>query len=109
MSGIPNSQAWSGTAICVGKRVEVHYRSGDFYLSCVGTLASDDGESIIVHEQFSSGGSQKTMRVEIPYSYIVRACGNLPGTSSCDPVVAARSRETALIALSASWRFLADP
>lgn len=56
----------------VGKRVEVHYQSGDFYLSCVGTLTSDDGESIIVGEQFSSGGSQKTMRVEIPYSYIVR-------------------------------------
>jgi hypothetical protein len=57
----------------LSKRVEVHYQSGDFYLSCVGTLASDDGESIVVHEQFSSGGSQKTMRVEIPYSYIVRA------------------------------------
>jgi hypothetical protein len=56
----------------VGKHVEVHYRSGDFYLSCVGALASDDGKSIVVREQFSSGGSQKTMRVEIPYSYIVR-------------------------------------
>ncbi|MFZ3330460.1 MAG: hypothetical protein WA197_07515 [Candidatus Acidiferrales bacterium] len=61
----------------LGKRVEVHYQSGDFYLSCVGTLASDDGESIVVHEQFSSGGSQKTMRVEIPYSYIVRASETL--------------------------------
>jgi hypothetical protein len=56
----------------VGRRVEVHYRSGDFYLSCVGALAFDDGESIVVHEQFSSGGNQKAMRVEIPYSYIVR-------------------------------------
>ena len=45
----------------VGRRVEVHYRSGDFYLSCAGTLASDDGEAIVVNEQFSSGGRQKTM------------------------------------------------
>ena len=43
----------------VGKHVEAHYRSGDFYLSCVGTLASDDGESIIVQEQFSSGGQTR--------------------------------------------------
>jgi hypothetical protein len=62
----------------VGKRVEVHYRSGDFYLSCVGTLASDDGQSIVVHEHFSSGGNQKTMRVEIPYSYVVRATETPP-------------------------------
>ncbi len=62
----------------VGKRVEVHYRSGDFYLSCVGALASDDAKSIVVHEQFSSGGSQKTMRVEIPYSYIVRVTETSP-------------------------------
>lgn len=62
----------------VGKRVEVHYRSGDFYLSCVGVLASDEDEAIFVHEQFSSGGSQKTMHVEIPYSYIVRVTETSP-------------------------------
>ena len=62
----------------VGRRVEVHYRSGDFYLSCAGTLASDDGEAIIVNEQFSSGGRQKTMRVEIPYAYIVRVAETSP-------------------------------
>ncbi|MFY9805578.1 MAG: hypothetical protein WA211_02850 [Candidatus Acidiferrales bacterium] len=56
----------------VAKRVEVHYRSGDFYLSAAGTLVCDNGRSIVVREQFSSGGNQKTMRVEIPYSYIVR-------------------------------------
>jgi hypothetical protein len=62
----------------LGKRVEAHYRSGDFYLSCVGALASDDGESIVVHEQFSSGGTLKAMRVEIPYSYIVRVTEDSP-------------------------------
>jgi hypothetical protein len=56
----------------VVNRVEVQYRSGDFYLSCVGTLASDDGRLIVVQERFLSGGSHKTMRVEIPYAYIVR-------------------------------------
>jgi hypothetical protein len=56
----------------IGKRVEAHYRSGEFYLSCLGTLACDSGESIIVQENFSSGGNQKTMRVEIPYPYVVR-------------------------------------
>jgi hypothetical protein len=62
----------------VGRRVEVHYRSGDFYLSCVGTLASDDSEAIVVNEQFSSGGRQKTMRVEIPYAYVVRVAEASP-------------------------------
>jgi hypothetical protein len=56
----------------VGNRVEAQYRSGDFYLWCVGTLASDDGRLIVVQERFLSGGSHKTMRVEIPYAYIVR-------------------------------------
>jgi hypothetical protein len=56
----------------VGKRVEAHYRSSDFELACVGTLASDDGGSIIVQEQFVCGGNQKTMRADIPYSYILR-------------------------------------
>lgn len=56
----------------VGERVEAHYRSGDFYLSCVGTLTSDDDQVVVVHERFSCGESQKTMRVEIPYSNIVR-------------------------------------
>jgi hypothetical protein len=56
----------------VGNRVEAQYRSGDFYLSCVGILTCDDGRLIVVQERFLSGGSQKTMRVEIPYPYIVR-------------------------------------
>ncbi|MGA9484859.1 MAG: hypothetical protein WA608_18920 [Candidatus Acidiferrales bacterium] len=62
----------------VGKRVEAHYRSSDFNLACVGTLASDDGGTIIVQEQFFCGGSQKTIRVEIPYSYIVRVTETSP-------------------------------
>jgi hypothetical protein len=56
----------------VGKRVEVHYRAGDLQLSTVGTLASDTGKAIFVEERFSSGGKEKTMRVEIPYAYVIR-------------------------------------
>jgi hypothetical protein len=56
----------------VGKLVEAHYRSGDFYLSAAGTLVSDNGRSIVLQEKFSSGGNQKTIRVEIPYAYIAR-------------------------------------
>ena len=56
----------------LGKRVEAHYRAGDMQLSATGTLASDTGKSIFVEEHFSSGGKEKTMRVEIPYSYVIR-------------------------------------
>jgi hypothetical protein len=56
----------------LGKRVEAHYRAGDMQLSTTGTLASDTGRAIFVQERFSSGGKEKTMRVEIPYSYVIR-------------------------------------
>jgi len=56
----------------VGKRVEAHYRAADLQLSTIGTLASDTGKAIFVEERFSSGGKAKTMRVEIPYSYVIR-------------------------------------
>jgi hypothetical protein len=56
----------------VGKRIEAHYRAGDLQLSTIGTLASDTGKAIFVQERFSSGGKEKTMRVEIPYAYVIR-------------------------------------
>jgi len=56
----------------LGKRVEAHYRAGDMQLSTTGTLASDTGKAIFVQERFSSGGKEKTMRVEIPYAYVIR-------------------------------------
>ena len=66
---------WGGMArytAFVGKRVEAHYRAGDLQLSTIGTLASDTGKAIFVQERFSSGGKEKTMRVEIPYAYVIR-------------------------------------
>jgi hypothetical protein len=56
----------------VGKRVEVRYRSGDVPLVSAGTLAADSGRSIYLEDRFSSGGTSKTIRHEIPYTHIVR-------------------------------------
>lgn len=56
----------------VGKRVEAHYRTGDVHLSAVGVLVSDTGESVFLEERFSQGGKDKTIRVEIPYEYVLR-------------------------------------
>ena len=56
----------------VGKRVEVHYRSGDVPLVSAGTFAADSGRSIYLEDHFSSGGTSKTIRYEIPYTHIVR-------------------------------------
>jgi hypothetical protein len=55
----------------VGKRVEAHYRAGDIHLSAVGTLVSDSGKSVFLEERFSQGGKDKTMRIEIPYAYVI--------------------------------------
>jgi sporulation protein YlmC with PRC-barrel domain len=55
----------------VGKRVQAHYRAGDIHLSAVGTLVSDSGKSVFLEERFSQGGKDKTMRVEIPYAYVI--------------------------------------
>jgi hypothetical protein len=56
----------------VGKRVEVHYRAGEYYLSTAGILASDSGKAIFVQESFAVDGKQKVLRVEIPYPYVIR-------------------------------------
>jgi len=69
------SADWGGMArytALVGKRVEAHYRAGDLQLLTTGTLASDTGKAIFVQERFSSGGKDKTMRVEISYAYVIR-------------------------------------
>jgi hypothetical protein len=56
----------------VGKHVEAHYRTSDIQLSATGTLVSDSGKSVIIEERFSQNGKPKTMRVEIPYEFIIR-------------------------------------
>lgn len=56
----------------VGKRVEAHYRVGDIELSVAGKLASDSGKALFIEERNSQDGRQRTMRMEIPYEFIVR-------------------------------------
>lgn len=59
-------------AALLGKRVEAYYRAGDLQISAVGVFVADNGKSIFVEERFSQSGKEKTLRVEIPYDYIVR-------------------------------------
>jgi hypothetical protein len=56
----------------VWKRVEAHYRASDIELSVEGILVSDSGKSVFIEERHLHGGTQKTMRVEIPYEFIIR-------------------------------------
>jgi hypothetical protein len=56
----------------VGKRVEAEYRAGKANLLATGMLVSDSGKTILLEEHFSSNGKKKTMRVEIPYGFVIR-------------------------------------
>jgi hypothetical protein len=69
----------------VGKRVEAHYRAADIQLTAIGTLVSDSGKSIFVEEHFSQGGKEKTMRVEIPYEFVIRVVVAQTGPAGPDP------------------------
>jgi hypothetical protein len=56
----------------VGKRVEAQYRVADIHQKSIGALVIDTGHSVIVEEHFLQGERKKTMRVEIPYEYVIR-------------------------------------
>jgi hypothetical protein len=56
----------------VGKRVEAHYRSADIHLFAVGVIVADNGKAVFLEDRFASGGKEKTIRLEIPYTHIVR-------------------------------------
>lgn len=55
-----------------GKRVEGVYRAGDIYLSVQGTLVSETEKAIFIEERFTHNGKEKTIRVDIPYEYLIR-------------------------------------
>ena len=52
--------------------MEAHYRASDIELSVEGTLVADSGKSLSIEERYAQGGREKTMRIEIPYEYIIR-------------------------------------
>ena len=56
----------------VGKRVEAQYRVADIHQKSVGTLVADTGRYIVIEERILQGERKKTMRVEIPYEYVIR-------------------------------------
>ena len=56
----------------LGRRVEVQYRAGDILLPASGTFVADSGRSIFLEQSFELRGSQRHLRWEIPYQYIVR-------------------------------------
>ena len=56
----------------LGKRVEVDYRAGEVQMTVTGKLALDSGQLVRIEDRFSQTGREKTVRIEIPYSAIVR-------------------------------------
>ena len=56
----------------VGKRLEARYRVADIHQKSVGTLVADTGRCIVIEEHLLQGERKKTMRVEIPYEYVIR-------------------------------------
>lgn len=62
--------------------MEAYYRAGDLHLSAIGTLVTDSGKGIFLEERFSQGGKNKTMRVEIPYEYLIRIAEAAPERAS---------------------------
>lgn len=64
-------------AALLGRRVEVHYRSGEILLPATGTLAADSGKSVFLEEHFSRRQQPGAFRLEIPYDSIVRLVESL--------------------------------
>jgi hypothetical protein len=56
----------------VGKRVEAQYRVANIHQKSVGMLVADTGRCIVIEEHLLLGERKKTMRVEIPYEYVIR-------------------------------------
>jgi hypothetical protein len=59
-------------SLFIGKRVEVRYRAGEVQMTATGTLALDSGVLIRLEDRFTQSGREKTVRIEIPYSSIIR-------------------------------------
>lgn len=77
----------------VGKRVEARYRTSEVHLSAVGTLVSDSGKSIFLEDRFTLGGSEKTMRVEIPYQFVIHVSETHADPSRPAPIPAHPSKK----------------
>jgi hypothetical protein len=76
----------------VGKRVRAEYRVAEFRQTSVGTLVTDNGHSITIEEHFSQGGRKKTMRVEIPYEYVIGVAEAARSSESSAPAPVPRRK-----------------
>ena len=77
----------------VGRRVEAQYRTANIHQRSVGKLVADTGDSVTIEEHFSQGGRNKTMRVEIPYEYVIRIV-EAPNSSDAPVTVLPPPRKT---------------
>lgn len=77
----------------MGKRVEAQYRVADIHQKSVGTVVADTGRSIVIEERILQGERKKTMRVEIPYEYVMRLTEE-PHSSEVPTVVHAKPTKT---------------
>lgn len=77
----------------MGKRVEAQYRVADIHQKSVGTFVADTGRSIVIEERMLQGERKKTMRVEIPYEYVIRLTEQ-PRGSEVSTVVQSKPTKT---------------
>ena len=52
--------------------MEAQYRVAEIHQKSVGTLVADTGRHIVIEERLLQGERKKTMRMEIPYEYVIR-------------------------------------
>jgi hypothetical protein len=76
----------------LGKRVEAQYRVADIHQKSVGELIADTGQAVIIQEHLQ-GERKKTMRIEIPYEYVIRIVES-PQTAQTPVVIPAAPRKT---------------
>jgi hypothetical protein len=79
----------------VGKRVQAYYRAADIHLSAAGTLVSDSGKSIVLEDHLSQGEKEKTIRVEIPYQFVIRVKETHAEPSRTKQIPSAQSKRKA--------------
>lgn len=73
-----------------GRRVEAYYRAGDMHLSVCGILVATTPQAIVLEDRFTRDGREKTIRVEIPYAYLLHLREN-PEKGAVDAAASARS------------------
>ena len=79
-------------SLLLGKRVEAQYRVADIHQKSFGELVADTGQAVIIEEHLQ-GERKKTMRIEIPYEYVIRIVES-PQTAPTHVVIPATAHKT---------------